>query len=80
VVHPDTFTVEQDMEASIAKAPPDRRQLAQSGSRGGIIRSDAPIANRGSICSEHTTRPPFAHLERHLEMSDSFAPCDGRHH
>ncbi len=32
------------------------------------------------VGAKHRTRPPLAHLERHLEVSDGLAPRDGRHH
>lgn len=68
------------MEAPIAEAAAGGRQLAQASPDDGIIGSGAPIANRTSIGAEHPTRPPFAHLKCHSEMSDGLTPCDGRHH
>ena len=68
------------METPVAEAPTNSRQLAQTFAHGSIVGSGAPVANRGSVRIKNPTRPPFAHLKRHLEMSDSLAPRDGRHH
>ena len=77
VVHADALPRQQDVQAPIATAPANGRQLAQPNPHGGIVWSDAAVANRGSVGSQHTTRPPFAHLKCHLEMSDGLAPRDG---
>ena len=80
VVHADALTSQENMETPITEAPAGGCQIAQAGSYGGIVRSGAAVADRASIGAQHRTRPPFAHLERYLEMSDGLAPRDGRHH
>ena len=68
------------MQAAIAEPPADGRQLAQPCTHGGIVRPAAAIADRGAIHPEHRTRPPLAHLEGTLQVSDGLSPRGGRHH
>jgi hypothetical protein len=45
VVHADAFTIQQDVQASVAEAPAPGRQLAQPNTHDNIVGSGASVAN-----------------------------------
>jgi hypothetical protein len=62
VIHRETFSVQQDEQASIAKpsALPGQRQQPFTQAR--IVRPTKTVPNRHPVAPDHSARPPFAHL------------------
>src|SRR5262245_51381001 len=57
-----------------------RCEFAQACAHARVVRSNAAVADRTAVRPEHRTRPPLAHLEHAIQVSDSLALGSGRHH
>src|SRR5579871_6079723 len=80
VVHGNALTREQDVKPPVAKAPANRRQLAQPRPNSRVIRASAAVSHRRPIGPECRTRPPLADLIRGTKVNDGLSPGGGRHH
>jgi hypothetical protein len=77
VVHVRSLAAERDKQAPVAEPAALGGKLAQPGAQDRIVGTDAAIAHRGPIRSDHMARPALAHLVRPAEMSHSLPLHDG---
>src|SRR6516165_11599596 len=80
MVQSEALSLQQDVQAAIAKPASHRGDLAQTGSQQTILRPPAAIAHRAAVRANRLACPPLAHPIKLVEVSGSLASGGGRHH
>src|SRR5215472_9526400 len=80
VVQSEALAPQQDVQSAIAKAPPHRGDLPQTGSQQTIVWPPAAIADRAAVRADRLACPPLAHPVPLVEVSGGFASGGVRHH
>ena len=60
LVQSEAFSLQQDVQAAVAKAAPRRGKLAQAHPNGHIVRPPAAIADRAAVGTDRLACPPLA--------------------
>src|SRR5262245_45745303 len=74
------FSLQQDVQAVVAKAAPDRGERAQPDPYAHAVRPPAAISDRAAVCTNRLACPPLAHSVDPVEVSGGLSSGGGRHH
>jgi hypothetical protein len=77
VIEPHTLARQQHLQSPPAEAAPHRSQLPQARTHRAVVRTTAPVANRGPFDPGRAARPPLAHPMCAAQVRHGFPPGSG---